>query len=81
MITVNTYWICERAVNHGVAEALERLIKDPTIFSKPDEVINAIAGSVMEELTSVFEFGITPVRLTKDITVQLAQLSQQQPQE
>lgn len=82
MITVNTYWICERAVNHGVTEALAKLLKDPACFSRPDEVIEGIAGGVMEELTNVFDFGISPVRLTKDITAQLAVLAQQQqPQE
>lgn len=81
MITVNTYWICERAVNHGVETALGDLLKDPTSFSRPEEVVDRIAQGVLAELTNVFDFGISPIRMTRDITAQLAQLAAEQPQE
>ena len=79
MITVNTYWVTERAVNHGVNLALADLLKEPDVFSRPEEVVDRIAQGVLAELTNVFDFGIQPIRLTREITAQLAQLAQEQP--
>jgi hypothetical protein len=71
MITVNTYHITNRAVEQGVTTAVEQLLKKPETFQHPEQVVGSIVDSVMEELSSVFDFGIQPIRLTSDMKAEL----------
>ena len=67
MITINSYVVTERAVYEGVASALSKLMADPSEMPKPDKVVEGIAESVMNELASVFDFGIQPIRFSGDV--------------
>jgi hypothetical protein len=80
MITVNTYHVTERAVAQGVTAAVEQLLKDPTVFQQPQQVVEGIVSGVMQELGEVFDFGIQPIRFTRDLMTHAMMMAAQQPQ-
>jgi hypothetical protein len=68
--------VTNQSVYNGVSYGVQKLLEDVNNFSKPEVVIDTIAASVMNELSSVLDFGTQDVRFTPDMLRQIFTASQ-----
>ena len=75
MMTIHTYSVVERAVYEGTALAVSRLTSNPP---PAEQIVDMVAGTIMNELAGIIDFGIQPVRFTPQLQRHMWEMAQQQ---
>ena len=74
-MTIHTYTVVERAVYEGTALAVSRLTSNPP---PADQIVDMVAGTIMNELAGIIDFGIQPIRFTPQLQRHMWEMAQQQ---
>ncbi|NBQ69808.1 MAG: hypothetical protein EBU46_13695 [Nitrosomonadaceae bacterium] len=79
-MTINTYVIVERAVYEGAALGISRALQPSDPPTTPDQFLDIVHKSVMNELSLIIDFNQQEVPTTKEFD-QLIELTKQTNQQ